>query len=222
MSKRTFIVGDVHGCIRELDALLAEAGSQPGDEWIFVGDLVGKGEASSEVLDRFIAIGARGAVGNHELKWLEARRVGDFSRLSPPDREAAIGLQDHHWAALEAMLPWIELPDANSLVVHGGFHPAMPWRKQTSDMVTTIQVIDADGQARMRKDCPHGTPWAEFWNGPEFVVYGHTPRREVAVHPHAIGIDTGCVHGGFLTAMVLPERRRIQIPARRVYAKADF
>jgi hypothetical protein len=88
--------------------------------------------------------------------------------------------------------------------------------------------------------------WTERWSGPESVVYGHEafnlsePRVTKsesygAIHlPHegyskaafgpvqveTWGIDTGCVHGGRLSALVFhPDGRRelAQVSARRVY-----
>ena len=43
-------------------------------------------------------------------------------------------------------------------------------------------------------------------------MFGHTPRRTVFVDlPYKIGIDTGCVYGGALTALELRERRLFQV-----------
>jgi serine/threonine protein phosphatase 1 len=42
------------------------------------------------------------------------------------------------------------------------------------------------------------------------VVHGHTPFREVQIAADKIGIDTGAVFGGVLTALQLPERRLFQ------------
>lgn len=222
VANRTIIIGDVHGCVRELDLLIRELGVESCDDWLFVGDLVGKGEASLDVMDRFLELAARSTVGNHELKWLEYRCSEDFSRLKPIDREAALRFEAKHWECLEKMVPWVELPELRMIVVHGGFLPSQPWREQNLPLVATIQVVDKSGRARMRKECPDGTPWGDLWDGPEFVVYGHTPRHEACRHPHAIGLDTGCVHGGMLTALVLPEQRLVHIPARRVYQPFMF
>jgi hypothetical protein len=53
--------------------------------------------------------------------------------------------------------------------------------------------------------------WAEAWSGPDSVVYGHFPVGNGAVRRDeprpgvvCLGIDTGCVYGGALTALVLP------------------
>jgi hypothetical protein len=42
---------------------------------------------------------------------------------------------------------------------------------------------------------------------PETIIFGHTPGRQVMVDlPYKIGIDTGLVYGGVLTAIELPDR----------------
>jgi hypothetical protein len=84
-------------------------------------------------------------------------------------------------------------------------------------VVTRIQAIDTDGKPRKRADAPKAPLWADLWNGPPFVVYGHTPRPEVYKLKWSVGIDTACVMGGHLTAYILPEKRFVQVKARRRY-----
>ena len=46
------------------------------------------------------------------------------------------------------------------------------------------------------------------------VVYGHTPMPDLQVRwnlPYSIGIDTGCVYGGMLTAIRLPDETLFQV-----------
>jgi bis(5'-nucleosyl)-tetraphosphatase (symmetrical) len=69
--------------------------------------------------------------------------------------------------------------------------------------------------------------WAEAWTGPENVVYGHFPQRldlpkrdEPAPRVVCLGIDTGCVYGGRLTALVLPTGEIVQVPSRLRPARA--
>lgn len=81
----------------------------------------------------------------------------------------------------------------------------------------------------MRSVFPNGTvsayivngskPWAEAWNGPETIVFGHDAVRRLQQYPHAIGIDTGCVYGGKLTAIRWPSRELVSVPAKGSYVK---
>ena len=133
------------------------------------------------------------------------------------DLETFDALRPEDWAYLEAMPLTYEEPELNTVFVHGGFLPSEPWQRQTAEVVTRVQVIDKDGRPRKRADMPDAPAWADLWGGPPFVVYGHTPRPEVYKLKWSIGIDTGCVIGGYLTAYILPERRLIQVKARQRY-----
>jgi len=73
------------------------------------------------------------------------------------------------------------------------------------------------GQPCKRAEAPAAPSWADLWNGPPFVVYGHTPRPEIYKRKWSVGIDTACAMGGHLTAFILPEKRFVQVKARRLY-----
>jgi hypothetical protein len=59
--------------------------------------------------------------------------------------------------------------------------------------------------------------WTHHWKGPERVIFGHTVCDRPLITEHAVGIDTGCVYGRSLTAVVLPSWERVSVPARRTY-----
>lgn len=68
------IIGDVHGCLRELEALVAKVGyRRDRDALIFVGDLLDWGPYPVETVAYVMQIGGYSIRGNHEdnaLRWL--------------------------------------------------------------------------------------------------------------------------------------------------------
>ena len=190
---------------------------QGGDRLVLLGDLVNRGPDSNRVIDLARAAGSTSLLGNHELRLLKYRRTGDRKYIKERDLETFDRLRPEDWAYLESMPLTFEEPELNTVFVHGGFLPNEPWQKQPAEVVTRIQVVDSDGRPRKRADAPDAPPWADLWGGPPFVVYGHTPRPEVYKLKWSIGIDTGCVLGGSLTALVLPEKRLVQVKARQRY-----
>jgi serine/threonine protein phosphatase 1 len=217
MSGRLIAIGDIHGCHQEFAELLDRLSLAPDDRLILVGDLVNRGPDSNRVIDLAIEHRALALLGNHEARLLAFRRGGDRALLKDDDEKTSARLDARHWDYLEKMpLTHVE-PELNVVFVHGGFLPDEPWQKQPAAIVTRIQVLDAEGRARKRADCPEGTPWADRWAGPPFVVYGHTPRHDIYKLKWSVGIDTACCQGGHLTAYILPERRFVQVKARKRY-----
>src|SRR5258705_817033 len=72
---RRLFVGDLHGCLGELDALLDRFGFAPGRDRLFsVGDVIGKGPDVPGTLRRLRELGARAVLGNHDAALLDAAR----------------------------------------------------------------------------------------------------------------------------------------------------
>ena len=217
MTGRIIAIGDIHGCHLEFAELLERLALTPDDRLVLVGDLVNRGPDSTKVIDLAIQHRALSLLGNHEARLLAFRRTGDKAGLKEDDEKTLACLEPRHWDYLEKMpLTHVE-PELNVVFVHGGFLPDEPWQKQPASVVTRIQVLDAEGRPRKRAECPDGMPWAERWAGPPFVVYGHTPRPDIFKLKWSVGIDTACCQGGHLTAYVLPERRFVQVKARKRY-----
>jgi len=217
MNGRIIAIGDIHGCHLEFAELLERLAPTKDDQLILVGDLVNRGPDSARVIDLAIEHRAISLLGNHELRLLNYRRTGDRSLLKETDEITFNQLRPEQWSYLDQMPLTYEIEELNTVFVHGGFLPNEPWAKQPATVVTRIQVIDAQGRPMKRADCSECPLWADLWNGPPFVVYGHTPRPDIYKLKWSVGIDTACVMGGHLTAYILPERRFVQVKARRRY-----
>lgn len=214
--RRTLIVGDVHGCSAELDDLLDACRHTADDRLILAGDLVGRGPDSHGVVKRARKLGAEAVLGNHDawvLKALHGEKVGDHHR------EVAASLSAKDRAYLEALPLWVGVPKHGVLVVHGGLVPGVKLEEQRPEDLINMRSLDAEGRPRRRVD--EGAPWASLWVGPELVVFGHDAMRGLQDYPLALGLDTGCVYGRRLTAVVFPGRVLVSVPARKAYCPID-
>lgn len=219
MNGRIIAIGDIHGCHQEFAELLERLELTKDDRLILLGDLVNRGPDSCKVIDLARQHRAISLLGNHELRLLNYRKnrvaAEDIDRETDADTYRKLRAED--WAYLEAMRLTYQDEALGTVFVHGGFLPGEPWQRQPADIVTRIQSINKEGRACKRADAPDAPAWADLWNGPPFVVYGHTPRPEVYKLKWSVGIDTACCMGGSLTAYILPEKRFVQVKARRRY-----
>ncbi|MBW2223465.1 MAG: metallophosphatase, partial [Deltaproteobacteria bacterium] len=137
--------------------------------------------------------------------------------LRPAHQRVADELEEDDWRWLAALPLWIELPEHDALVVHGGLLPGLPLEDQDPYDLMNMRSILADGSGS--KDYEEGTPWASLWPGPRLVVFGHDAVRGLQNRPHSVGLDTGCVYGGWLTGLFLPRRDLVSVPARGTYVE---
>lgn len=217
MNGRLIAIGDIHGCHEEFGELLELVAPRADDRLILLGDLINRGPSSSRVIDIARAHNAISLLGNHELRLLNYRRTRDLKYAKEQDLETYDQLRPEDWAYMEAMLLTYEVEELNIVCVHGGFLPGVAWRRQPAEVITRIQIIDRNGAPGKRADSPDAPYWADLWSGPPFVIYGHTPRPDIYKLKWSVGIDTACVMGGHLTAYVLPEKRFLQVKARKRY-----
>lgn len=216
--RRLILIGDVHGCVDELQALLRAVGHHRSDKVVLVGDLVAKGPDSQGVVQLAREVRAWAVRGNHDDHVLRCRFRPPGSRpLKPHHQQVVDTLKPADWAYLERLPLYCRFKEHNLLVVHAGIVPGTPLRQQRIDNLLNLRSIAPDG--RPSKKVEGGVPWASRWEGPEQIVFGHDAVRGVQQHPFATGLDSGCVYGRELTALILPEKRFVSVKARRAYCE---
>jgi len=230
---RTIFIGDVHGCFYELVELFQKANIQREDRVIFVGDLVNKGPDSLGVLKfaRTVVETQPGSVvvsGNHEEKSSRFVKAGKGDQLA--DTSWIHDATDSDWAFIDAMpLTWYD-ESLGIRVVHGGISPRFleqhpdgfekieargsKWRKGGGKVMNRarrmlrMRYVDQETGAMLAlgENKPGDPFWADVYDGSKgFMIYGHSPwlDGEVRWNSDAAGIDTGCVFGEKLTALVV-------------------
>jgi hypothetical protein len=202
---RTIVVGDVHGCSGELEALLETlCFADANDRLVFVGDLVVRGPDPHGVLALVQRAKARAVRGNHEAKLLAWRHRNECDApIGPHHERVAQALSPDEWALLESLPLWIDLPAHRARVVHAGVVPGLAIESTPAEALLKIRTVDERGRWSDEPDA--GALWGAKYAGPPHVVFGHNARSDPQLHEWATGIDTGCVYGGRLTAMVLEE-----------------
>ena len=198
---RVIAVGDVHGCVHALDALVEAIELTQQDTLVLLGDLIDQGRDSRDVLNRIIELKSRCQLvliqGNHEEMLFAARdsesalrfweqcggcmtlnsyRYGGGLDVIPPE----------HWTLLAEVRDYYETAD--HIFTHANYVPELPMAEQP-EHVLRWSLFDP---AEMRPHCSGKT-----------VVVGHTEQvnGEVRDLGFAICIDTACWRYGWLTAM---------------------
>jgi protein phosphatase len=234
------IVGDVHGCRGELEALLVRLGyllehDEAGRpiaarhpdhrRVIFVGDLVDRGPDTAGVLRLAMSMVAAGHAlavpGNHEHKLLRALR-GEAPRIGSAvaDSLAQLDHEPPEFRArverfLDGLVPHYVLDSGNLVVSHAGLPERMHGR--ASERVREVCMYGQTTGETDRYGLPVRYPWTREYRGRATVVYGHTPVPAPTSVNNTICLDTGCVFGGRLTALRYPEREFVSVPAARVH-----
>lgn len=210
----TFAIGDVHGCLDKLDALIAvcELISAGRDtQYVLIGDYVDRGPDPRGVVDRLIEQQRRHPGrfvclrGNHEQMLIAAADVdrsdrdlvnwwanGGEQTLDSYKVDDPRDIPGEHLAWM-IDLP-LKLTDGRRLYVHAGIRPGVSVADQTPDDLLWIR------EPFLSSQCDHGL----------LVVHGHTPTktRLPDLRSNRLNIDTGACFGGKLTAAMFSDRQR--------------
>jgi serine/threonine protein phosphatase 1 len=223
-----YAVGDIHGCLVKLKrlhlAIKADAARRPASRRVvvYLGDYVDRGPDSFGVVEFLIRHPLFGfesvyLKGNHEdflLRFLDDAGVADawlmnggdttlesydvavFGPRRGEDRAEALrhdfaaAIPAAHREFLSRLKTWhIE---GDYAFVHAGVRPGTPIEAQREVDLLWIRHEFLGSSA----DFGH------------VVVHGHTPTWHPEVRPNRVGIDTGAVYGGELTALALDGEKR--------------
>lgn len=210
----TCVIGDVHGCNASLELLLQQV-QRRADTLVFLGDYIDRGPQSKQVVTTILELQKKHPrvitlMGNHEFLLLQHLagedsavflQAGGRQTLASYDidptmepREATRRLPPEHLAFFRSLpLLW---QDQHAIYVHAGLQPGRHLSQQTSQWCLWAR------DQFVRSNYDFGKP----------VVFGHTIFDQPHLTANKIGIDTGAVYGGKLTALLLPTRETVSVP----------
>jgi serine/threonine protein phosphatase 1 len=212
MNPRLIAIGDIHGHAEALAALVRLIHLRPEDTLVTLGDYVDRGPDSKGVLNQRIELAGRCHLvplkGNHEEMMLGAREGrsdfkfwmtfgGDFALQSyGPDQSLRL-VPRQHWAFLER-LPLVYETD-HHFFVHANYNPNRP-------------ISEQDSQTELWRPLEENDLPGRHYSGKTAIV-GHTPQKDgmILTLDHLKCIDTGCGHGGLLTALDVDSGRIWQV-----------
>ncbi len=195
--KRRFVIGDIHGCIQTLNALLEKIALTKKDEIVFVGDYIDRGPDSKAVVDKILYLIDNGFTviplrGNHEQMLIDALNNIDnfFKWLSNGSMETLLSfgielpadLPEHYLKFFKSLHYYKEYEDF--IIVHAGmnFRIGDPFRDKDAMLWTRCKYIDTKAAGGRR------------------LIVGHTPTPLAEIKKRLldeyIRIDGGCVYSG--------------------------
>jgi len=231
--QRAYVVGDIHGRLDLLDQLLDRIEGELDERasaktlLVFVGDLIDRGPASAQVIERLRTYRHPGVrpiflLGNHEEVLLrilggETELIAKWRWFGGSQCLASYGVdpetlsgqtEDEALATIRRAIPAEHVEFIRGfadtcrfgdyLFVHAGIRPGIALDEQRQADLRWIR------EPFLLDESDHGF----------VVVHGHTISRQVDEHPNRIGIDTGAFKTGVLTALAIEGSKRWYIAAR--------
>ena len=217
---KSYVVGDIHGCERELRYLIDSLPLGQGDRLVFLGDYIDRGPDSSGVVAFLIELQKQLSAieiiflkGNHEDMLLSFLGIGGahadmflinggkatlasygLETNKPSAEEALSRIPSEHLAFYRQLRSYFAMDPF--LCVHAGIDPEKSLVEQTEEELFWIRNKFIFASHRL----------------PYTVLFGHTPQHTVYYDlPYKVGLDTGLVYGNMLTCLEVDEKVLYQI-----------
>lgn len=204
------IYGDIHGCYDEFISLRNQINPEKNDIEVCVGDIITKGKNSIKTLDFIIENNIKSVLGNHEdkiIRYLNHQKSNKKNPIELDKDEQSIvdNLSEIHIEFLQNLPLYLQFEDIT--VLHGGIQNSMDLKnlsKRAKQKILRMRYLDEnDEYLTYGKEDENSTFWADIYDGNQgFIIYGHQWFNEPKKSNFALGIDTGCVYGNKLTAVV--------------------
>ncbi|KEF63886.1 uncharacterized protein A1O9_01864 [Exophiala aquamarina CBS 119918] len=130
-----------------------------------------------------------------------------------------------------------------AVVVHAGLVAGVPLEEQDPASVMNMRIVDLNTHVPSKSHEKKGSiPWYSLWKKHQqlapaqrhlaqlresgkwdtsvkhtTVIYGHDAKKGLQINKYTKGLDTGCVRGGKLTALVVDDKGHqnvVQVPCR--------
>jgi serine/threonine protein phosphatase 1 len=197
---RHFVVGDIHGCLHELNTQLELVNfDKTTDRLYALGDLIDRGPDSLAVLRLLHEPWFDSVLGNHEDMMLHEpgshyQNGGAwFSRLDQTEKDECL--------ALARDLPLNRTVTTESGkrygLVHADWPRRHPWRMYRDDFQRYREYLVWSREGIRDPSFTHV-------EGVDAVYFGHTPVKQPLRRGNLNWIDTGCFATGILTMEELP------------------
>ncbi len=215
MHKQVIIgdIQDIHGCFYEMQSLLDKVGLNEDDEIITVGDFIDRGPDSLEVV-KFLRNNANTHViaGNHERKHLS--KIYTYAQEITKLQFGQYYDETMNWMS---NLPYF-YENNDVIVVHAALIPGLELKKQPQEV-----LCGSTSGERYLEKILNGECWYKAYKGEKPVVFGHhiVGDTPLIYNDLVYGIDTGSCHGGFLTAITVPDFKVYSVKAKEDYWESE-
>jgi len=226
---RVYAIGDIHGCIDQLNLMLAlierDLAENPVDQHylIFVGDYVDRGPDSAGVVKQLIKLQKTESnviclKGNHEEKFLEFLAdprplASGFFAYGGIETSLSYGLKEK-----QLLKPLRDAAKIRDLLLdkipkkHLQFYQSLGLSFSIGDYFFCHAGIRPG--IKLKQQSSHDLMWIrrEFlsYHGlhKKIIVHGHTPYFEPEIMANRINVDTKCYDSGVLSCVVLERREQ--------------